>query len=159
MLGKALKFSFDTKEYDFSKTIAPTEFYFPMGTWCQVYPAVTTKSPCVAVTDDQPMTLGTETKIDSAYIHLRSGMIIPHQDSSIMVDDKPILSVHQLNHEAATNLIINPTVVATPFPVVGTVDFATGTVAVDMDGSGDALAENVSVTKVTLSEEADYSDP
>lgn len=74
MLGSALKLSVQSTKLDTNTT----DFYFPAGTWCDVFRNLTTTS-CMVVT------AGAETKTLSTlayefYLHLRAGYIVPMQD-------------------------------------------------------------------------------
>jgi len=75
MLGDSLKFSFDPTTLDF-ETTTTSQFYFPEGKWCQVFPIVAGKNPCFEVTDPnhyETMPLS----IDAAYLHMKEGSIVP----------------------------------------------------------------------------------
>jgi alpha-glucosidase (family GH31 glycosyl hydrolase) len=74
MLGSALKLSVQSSVLDKNST----DFYFPEGTWCDVFRNSTTSS-CMTVA------AGGETKPLSTlayefYLHLRAGYIVPMQD-------------------------------------------------------------------------------
>jgi len=74
MLGSALKLSVQSAALDTNST----DFYFPAGTWCDVFRNMTTTG-CMTIT------AGQETKTLSTlayefYLHLREGYIVPMQD-------------------------------------------------------------------------------
>ena len=68
MLGYSLKVSFQSEMLD--KNL--TSFYFPKGTWCEVYKVH--DMPCFN-TDGESMDL--RTKAFDFYLHIRHGSVVP----------------------------------------------------------------------------------
>lgn len=57
-----------------------TDFYFPAGTWCDVFNKTQGKGGCQTFSHGQNITL--ETKAWNFYVHLREGYIVPLQDTA-----------------------------------------------------------------------------
>lgn len=53
-----------------------TEFYFPEGTWCNVF---NLSEPCFSSTGEY---LELRSKAYDFYLHLRQGKIVPHQNAT-----------------------------------------------------------------------------
>jgi len=77
MLGSALKLSVQ------STTLGQnmTDFYFPAGTWCDVFNRTRGTAGCQTFTTGQNVTL--ETKAWNFYVHLLEGHIVPMQDAAL----------------------------------------------------------------------------
>jgi hypothetical protein len=76
LLGEALKLSIETTTLDFTSSRA---YYFPKDRWCRVYPEVNT--PADDCFDSPGGANGYKTfptTLESYYIHLRNGYIVPY---------------------------------------------------------------------------------
>lgn len=147
MLGDSLKFSFATSATDFTSTTAKTTFYFPKGRWCQIYP-VKPKGvqACTMIAADAQSSVQLPQLLDSAYVHLREGHIVPYQDAA-SASPQP-LTVTDLNSGSQTEFYGNLNSVKNPLD--GTNTYATGYVAFDADNSGDQAEDQVTLMKVEV---------
>ena len=75
MLGESLKLSIEVTTLDEGNSI----FYFPQGTWCQIYPYII--DTCV-VSPQEGFNLTLRTHLTDYYIHLRAGYLIPFQNAT-----------------------------------------------------------------------------
>jgi hypothetical protein len=83
MLGEALKLSILSDALDTNSS----SFYFPAGTWCDVYKADSTQS-CKTYQEGKMVDLST--KAYEFGLHLREGHIIPIQDSTAAMKTKDL---------------------------------------------------------------------
>lgn len=73
----------ETRNLDFMKGPSSTKYYFPKERWCRIFPAVTTPADdCFDSPGGANGYKELENKLESYYIHLRNGYIIPHQDAT-----------------------------------------------------------------------------
>jgi alpha-glucosidase (family GH31 glycosyl hydrolase) len=77
MLGKALKLSVQTTVLGDVRN--ETEFYFPAGTWCNVFIDNNGTDSCKKY--DQPSIEKLRTLAYDYYLHLREGYVVPMQDT------------------------------------------------------------------------------
>lgn len=78
LLGDALKLSMETTTLDF-ETYPSRQYYFPKGRWCRILPPV--EDPAKDCFDSDGGADGYQTfpsTLDSYYIHLRNGYILPY---------------------------------------------------------------------------------
>lgn len=75
MLGSGLKLSIQTN----STTQDRTEFYFPPGSWCDVFEP---KNGCSKSSVGQIKEL--PSKADDFYLHIRGGSIVPLQNATLL---------------------------------------------------------------------------
>jgi len=75
MIGSALKLSVLSNQIG----VNSTDFYFPAGTWCNIYVLTET---CKSFVTGQNLTL--DTKAYNFHLHLREGYMVPMQDSKTL---------------------------------------------------------------------------
>jgi len=75
MIGSALKLSVLSNQIG----VNSTDFYFPAGTWCNIYVLTET---CKSFVTGQNLTL--DTKAYNFHLHLREGYMVPMQDSKAL---------------------------------------------------------------------------
>jgi len=81
LLGDALKLSMDTTTLDFVNN-TEKEYYFPKDRWCRILPPIVdVTKDCFDSEGDDKGYQTFETKLESYYIHLRNGYILPYQDA------------------------------------------------------------------------------
>lgn len=81
LLGDALRLSMETTTLNFT-AYPQRQYYFPQDRWCQILPAL--KNPATDCFDSPGGAngyLNLTSTIDSYYIHLRNGYILPFQDA------------------------------------------------------------------------------
>ena len=84
LLGDALKLSMETENLDFMTKTSTRKYYFPQGRWCQILPPVANPATdCFDSPGGDTGTLTYETKLDSYWIHLRNGYMVPYQDATL----------------------------------------------------------------------------
>jgi len=88
MLGKDLKLSVNSNKLGQDST----DFYFPAGTWCDVFTKAGTAG-CFLSTG-QNMTMST--KPYEFYLHLREGSIVPMQNGTELAKTMNVSSTHDL---------------------------------------------------------------
>jgi len=88
MLGDSLKLSMLSNETGKNAT----DFYFPAGTWCNVFDS---SEKCW---DSKGETKTLRTKAYDSYVHIREGKIVPLQDAK-MLNIKNTLNVKLLQGE------------------------------------------------------------
>jgi alpha-glucosidase (family GH31 glycosyl hydrolase) len=136
LLGDSLKFSFNSTAVDFSDAKAMDTFYFPEGSWCQVHPVPTTYACFEATSDVSTRKRQYASTIDSAYIHMKQGAIVPFQEAS-----NEVINTSSLNKLATSYYMIPNSSDNTP---------SVGYVAFDADGTGKALEDQVRTYELTL---------
>jgi len=94
MLGEALKLSILSDALDTNSS----SFYFPAGTWCDVFKAASTQSCKPSVAGEMVVL---STKAYEFGLHLREGHIVPIQDSKDAMKTKDLQNM-------AVDFLINP---------------------------------------------------
>ena len=79
LLGSALKLSMETTSLDFTQS---RNYYFPKDRWCRIYPEIQSlKDDCFDSPGGANGYQSFPTTLESYYIHLRNGYIVPYQDA------------------------------------------------------------------------------
>ena len=121
-LGSALKASILVNTTDELKPGQTSNFYFPPGLYCQIYPPADTKTAdyCFESLADNKDGTQVETRykklrtqLEDYYIHLRSGSVLPYQEAEIkkvqdtkQLADLPI-DLYVLPHNKPQPVVMN----------------------------------------------------
>jgi len=136
MLGDSLKLSFNPTSMNYG--VDESNFFFPAGKWCQIYPKLSTGNPCRNVKEGGEYLKGENdaqltVEEDQIYIHMTEGSIVP----LTQVDGKAV-SVAQAM-DLPTSFYLGPPTTA----------LSSGYLAFDQNGNGDDLQANILTFELT----------